>query len=226
MKKKILLLGCFLFSIHVYGEEINDGIIKSIQKDMFNVSVAAYAFCIPEFVSVLESDSTLLPKFCENMSGQLGYLKHSKDVYYAELLKIQFFKDSLISYYSANKVEVVYQLIDLLEKVPTYTLQQDHLYLFFKSFTDESGVGAEKIETLLATQNLQIVFEYIEKNGNAKKRLLRWIDEEIEVWCPSFGDTNKDWNDRIIIHLYDRLRGVNSPLAQQAVNKMKSWFGF
>ena len=87
------------------------------------------------------------------------------------------------------------------------------------------SIGAIKIETLLFTQDLSSVFDYIQGNEAAKNRFLRWIDEEIEVWCPTFGRNDTEWDTRIILCLYSRLRSVVSyPLAQQAADKMKQLF--
>jgi len=181
---------------------------------------------MPEFLFVIEQDSLLFAKFCDNLLGRMAYLEPSKDVYLTELLKIQFLKDSLHVYSNDKDEEIVIKkLMDFLGRIPEYKLQKNDCYLFFESFTEESGVGAIKIETLLITQDLDLVFDYIENNEQAKKRFLYWIEDEIEVWTPSFATgINNNWDNRIVNYLYNRLYGHNHILSQQAANKMKSWF--
>jgi hypothetical protein len=228
MKKTLILLGCFLTMTHAWAGEnmANESIVSTIQKNRKNITIGAYAFCVPELTLVLQRDTSMIADFCKNMSERLNYLKHDyvEDVYLSELLKIHLLQDSLSSYYSVHKEVVIKKFLDSLQKVPVPKVQKNKYYLFFKSFTDESGVGAMKIETLLLTQDLQPVFGYIQSNEVAKNRFLRWINEEIEVWCPAFDTDNTEWDNRIAQCLYDCLRRVNHPLAQQAVAKMKQWF--
>ncbi|MDR3185410.1 MAG: hypothetical protein LBU04_01155 [Christensenellaceae bacterium] len=159
MKKTLILLGCLLTLNHAWisGKTLDKSITQTILKDMQNISIGAYSFCVPEFTFVLQHDTSMITVFCEETSKRLGYLKsdYSEDVYLSELLLVQLLRDSLSSYYSTHKEPVVKRLLDSLQKVPVPKLQKSSYYLFFKSFTDESGVGAIKIETLLLTQNLQ-----------------------------------------------------------------------
>jgi hypothetical protein len=229
MKRKIILLGCLLTLCHAWvgGKTLNKGITQTIQKNIQNISIGAYSFCVPELASVLQYDTSVVTALCKKTSKRFDYLKsdYSEDIYLSELLLVQLLRDSLSFYYSIHKETVVKTLLDSLEKVPISKVQKNKYYLFFKSFTDESGVGALKIETLLLTQDLNMLFEYIENNEQAKERFVRWISEEIEVWCPSIGTDNTIWDNRIVQCLYNRLCSVNRPLAQQAVTKMKQWFG-
>lgn len=227
MKRVIIILGCiFALNSACAEDKLDNSIIQTIQKNMLNISIASYSFCVHEFAFVLKQDSSILTIFYEAELKRLAYLKSSKDIYLSELLQIQFLKDSLISYYLENKEDyVIKNLIDFFEEIPEYEIQKDDYHLFFESFTDESGVGAEKIETLLATQDLYTLFEYIRNNEKAKKRFLEWIDEEIEVWCPAFDTNNAKWDDKIVRCLYNRLCEINDTLARQAADKLKIWFG-
>ena len=227
MKRVLILLWCIFTMFPTWaGEEVaNESIISTIQKDWKNISIGAYSFCVPELTLALQRDTFIIAEFCKDMSIRLDYLKRDySDIYLAELLQIQLLQDSLSSYYSIHKEVVVKRLLDSLQKVPAPKLQKNKYHLFFESFTDESGVDAIKIETLLFTQDLSSVFDYIQGNEAAKNRFLRWIDEEIKVWCPTFGSDNREWNTRVILCLYSRLRSANYPLAQQAADKMKEWF--
>jgi hypothetical protein len=228
MKKTSILLGYILTITPTWaGEKMaNESIISTIQTNIRNTSIAAYAFCVPEFTLVLQRDTSVIAEFCRNMSGSLDYFKgETEDIYLTELLKIQLLKDSLSSYYSDHNEVFVKRLLDSLQKVPTPKLEKNKYYLFFKSFTDESGVDAIKIETLLFTQDLSSVFDYIQSNEAAKNSFLRWIDEDMKIWCPSFSSDNAELDTRIVQCLYDRLQSVSYPLAQQAAAKMKQWFG-
>jgi hypothetical protein len=231
MKKISILLGCFLILSHASaGEKVanaNKSIILTIQKNRQNIAIGAYAFCVPELISTLQRDTATTAEFYKSISTRLSYLKagYTEDVYLSELLQVQLLQDSLSSFYSNHKEGTVKRLLDSLKKVSVPKVQKNKYYLFFKSFTDESGVGALKIETLLLTQDLQSVFAYIQGDEMAKDRFLRWVNEEVEVWCPSFSTGNTKWDNRIVQCLYDRLREVNHPLAQQAITKMKQWFG-
>ena len=232
MKKAVILVAsAFLLNSCTWAQtpKLNESIIQSIQNNIPNISIGSYAFCIPEFLFAMK-DSLFLTKFIEYKSGRMTFLESYKDVYLSELMEIQFLKDSLNVYYSKhedNKQEIK-RILDFFEKMPEYNLQKNDCFLFFESYTSESGVGAMKIETLLITQNLSLVFDYIKNNKRAKERFLEWIEEEIEVWCPSFatGDPgNTELRKRIVNFLYNRLHNQNDIMAQQAANKMKSWFG-
>jgi hypothetical protein len=233
MKTKTILLGTFLCLFHYHlcateKQKTDENIINYFQKSdgLLATRIAGLAFCVPEVAFVLQNDSTF-SKFWAWKSDYLNYLKNdSKDVYLTQLLQIKFLENSLTKYYATNEDVAIKRFIDTLNSIPEYHLQKEDLYLFFKSFTDESGVGATKIETLLVTQNLDVVFNYIENNDDAKERFLEWINEDIEVWCPSVGSDNRTLNMRIVKYLYERLTNHNSPLAQQAAKKMKSWFEY
>lgn len=231
MKREIILVACAFLLNHftwAQSQKMNKSIVQSIQQNMPNLPIASYSFCLPEFLFVLQQDTILLTKLCDNESKRLAYLKsNDKDVFLSELLQIKFLKYSLNIYHSKynDKNSSVKELLDLIEIMPGYELQKNDYHLFFESFTSESGVVAEKIETLLITQKLQPIFEYINSNEMAKTRFLRWIDEDIEVWCPSLDTGNSEWNDRIVHFLYNRLCKHDDILAQQAAKKMKSWFG-
>ena len=232
MIKNVILLKMFslFFCLNLYAVEkqkLDESIIKYFQQGrdgLFITPYPAFAFCIPETSFVLQNDS-IFSSFWEYKSRHLAYIKNeSNDFYLTNLLQLKFFKDSLMAYCAVNEDAIIRRFIDTLNLVPEYKLQEQDMCLFFTSFTSESGIGAIKIETLLITQNLNMVFDYIENNEDAKKRFLRWINEEIKVWCPSVGSDNQVLNDRITKYLYERLSENNSPLAQQAVEKMKEWF--
>ena len=228
MKRTLILLWYTFTMPHTWaGEKMaNASIISTIQKERSGISIGAYAFCVQELTLVLQRDTSIIEEFSKKMSGRLNYIRYNEteDIYLTELLKIQLLKNSLSSYYLIHKKVFIKKFLDSLQKVPTPKLQKNKYYLFFKSFTDESSTGAIKIEVLLLTQDLPSVFEYIQSNEAAKNRFLRWIDEEIKVWCPTFGSDNREWNTRVILCLYSRLRSANYPLAQQAADKMKEWF--
>ena len=233
MKTKIILLAYLLcvlqFKVCATGKQnLDESIIRYFQKSdgLSTTTFPAFAFCIPEVSFILQEDSIFL-EFWAKKSEHINYLKNnSNDFYLTKLLQVKFLKDSLSVYYANNEDSVISQFIDILNTVPEYELQQQDMPLFFKSFTDESGVGAEKIETLLITQDLNIIFDYIENNEQARKRFLEWIDEEIEVWCPAVGSNNEELNDRLAWFLYNRLKQEENILAQQAALKMKEWFGW
>lgn len=227
MKTKLVIafLSILFTGNHVYGQEkMSQSIVSTIQKEMKNIPFIAYSFCIPELVSVLEQDSLFLYKLNENISDHLNYVKQHKDVYYTNIMQIHFFKDSLINYNSQYDKQEIYKLIDLLNGTYIYQLKESDMHLFFESYTSESGIGALKIEVLISTQNLDFVFNYIESNENAKQRFIKWINEEIEVWTPSFGTMNTEWDDRIIYFLKNRLKQVKGELPKLALEKMNSWF--
>jgi hypothetical protein len=230
--KKIILLSCLCLTYYssltgkIRDKTLDDGIISFIKKDITSISIGAYTFCIKELSYVLQEDTALIPVFCQNISNRLSYIKKDKDIYLTELMKIHFFEDSLKSHYFKNKEPHLIKIIDYLEKTPRNTLQKKDIHLFFESLTSESGVGADKIETLFMTQDLQAVFNFIQNDKNAKERFFRWIDEDIEVFCPAFGSGQKKWDDRIVEYLYYRLHQVNNPLTHPAIDKLKSWFEF
>jgi hypothetical protein len=233
MKTKMILLGYFLclFHFNIYATEkqkLDESIIKDFQelRGMFITPIPALAFCVPEVSFALQKDSIFV-KYWADESKRIASIKNgTKDYYLMTLLQLQFLKDSLTTYYTINKDTIIKQFIDTLDLIPEYKLKKQDMYLFFKSFSDASGVGAQKIETILITQDLNMVFGYIQNDKQAKERFLEWIDEDIEVWCPAVGSSNRILNNRIKKYLYERLSENSSPLAQQAVKKMKDWFGY
>ena len=233
MQTKIALLGCIICSFHFNAcatemEKLDENIIEYFQRteNLVRTPFPALAFGMPELIFVLQNDS-IFSKWEEWKTGRLAWLKdNAQDVYLATLLQIEFFKKSLTTHHSINENDAIKRLINALNVVPTHKLQEQDMYLFFKSFTDESGVGALKIETLLIIQNLDMVFNYIENNEYAKERFLKWVDEEIEVWCPILGSDNQVLSGRVAKHMYNRLNENNSALAQQAAKRMKEWFGY
>ena len=221
--KLIILFGC---SCQTYAQQyrldIDDEIVKMMQKTKLNLPLFELAFVLPEFSYTIENDTTGLfdrrikNSFSAKLSPEVRYI-HSLEL---RFLLSRFKEDSLIKKEEFPKAMEKLLSIDSLVQVRP---NKDFSKIYREYIQYPEQVDNVTIITLLAAENCSY-YESISSDKLAMYNFNNWLQHgfnEFRYYPDSKDPIKKRINDRIVSWIIQNKKCTDNPLIIRAKEMMK-----